>query len=74
MFIGAQLAGRLYNSFLAGQSTLAMADWTQFWMIMGAMALVVAVFFAMVFREDRTLRKPGAENVPGAEPISGPGV
>jgi hypothetical protein len=51
-----------------------MADWTQFWMIMGAMALVVAVFFAMVFREDRTLRKPGAENVPGAEPISGPGV
>jgi MFS family permease len=51
MLIGAQLSGRLYNSFLGGQTTMAPADWTQFWMIMAVMAVVVAVFFGVMFKE-----------------------
>src|SRR5215218_7523663 len=43
MLIGAQLAGRLYNVFLGGSTALSMADWARFWIIMGAMATVVAV-------------------------------
>lgn len=49
MLIGAQLAGALYNTFLGEATTLAMSEWTAFWMIMGAMATVVAVIFAFSF-------------------------
>jgi MFS family permease len=49
MLIGAQLAGALYNTFLGEAATLAMSEWTAFWMIMGAMATVVAVIFAFSF-------------------------
>ncbi|MEZ4699957.1 MAG: MFS transporter [Rhodothermales bacterium] len=53
MLIGAQLSGRLFNSFMGDGTTLSMASWTQFWTIMGAMAIVVAVFFGFVFREPK---------------------
>lgn len=52
MLIGAQLSGRLYNLFLAGDTALSMGEWSQFWMIMGGMATAVAIFFAFVFREN----------------------
>jgi nucleoside transporter len=68
MFIGAQLAGNLFNTFLAGRPALPLADWARFWTIMAGMAAVVAVFFAIVFRDkvgteedDVTARLPLAE-------------
>ena len=75
MLIGAQLAGRLYNVFLGDQQALTMGQWSQFWMVMGAMSAVVAVFFALVFHEK--VGRPGStasENAPGAVPVGGPGL
>ncbi len=64
MLIGAQLSGRLYNVFLDGATVLPMADWTRFWSIMGAMAVVVSIFFAFIFREKKGQAE--AENLAGA--------
>ncbi len=51
MFLGAQLAGKLYNYFLAGQESLAPTDWQQFWMIPAVFAGVVLLIFIGTFHD-----------------------
>ncbi len=51
MFIGAQIAGNVFNRFLAGASALTPDQWQQFWYIPAAFALVVMVFFAVMFKD-----------------------
>jgi len=51
MFIGAQIAGNVFNRFLAGASALTPDQWQQFWYIPAAFALVVMVFFTLTFRD-----------------------
>ncbi len=51
MLIGAQIAGNVYNRFLAGAQSLTLQQWSSFWMLPAAFAAVVLVFFAFSFRE-----------------------
>ena len=52
MFIGAQIAGAVYNGFLAGRSSLDLSSWQDFWYIPAGFALAILVFFLVFFRED----------------------
>ncbi len=66
MLIGAQLAGELFNIFLDGRAALPLAEWPGFWIVPAAFAAVVAVFFAIAFKDrvsDRSTTQP-AEPVP----------
>ncbi|MBW3630087.1 MAG: MFS transporter, partial [Gemmatimonadetes bacterium] len=75
MLIGAQLAGRMYNGFLEpGAEALTMPAWGQFWAILGVMALLVAVFFGLVFRDRVDQGKQATEHLPGAVPVGEPGL
>jgi nucleoside transporter len=51
MLIGAQVAGNVYNRFLAGGSALTLAQWQSFWWLPAAFAAAVLAFFALTFRE-----------------------
>jgi nucleoside transporter len=60
MLIGAQVAGNVYNRFLAGGDTLRLVDgtltlalgaWQEFWYLPAAFAAAIAVFFALTFRD-----------------------
>ena len=51
MFIGAQVAGNVFNRFLSGASALAPDQWQEFWYIPAAFALAVMVFFAATFKD-----------------------
>jgi nucleoside transporter len=51
MLIGAQIAGNVYNRFLAGASSLALSQWASFWLLPAGFAAAVLVFFAILFRE-----------------------
>ena len=53
MLIGAQVAGRVYNSFLGSSSNLDLADWQVFWILPAVLVLVVLVLFAVGFKEKR---------------------
>jgi nucleoside transporter len=59
MFIGAQLAGNVYNRILGGATGLTLAQWPSFWVLPAAFAAVVLVLFAALFR-------------PGKEPAAAP--
>lgn len=66
MLIGAQVAGAVYNSFLAGRGTLPLAEWTQFWWIPAVFAAVVLVLFIFLFndrvdRSEVTTVEPAAD-------------
>lgn len=76
MFIGAQLAGRMHGSYMdAGAGALAMSDWVEFWLILGAMALVVAAFFGFLFREMKAQdTAPPGDVESGTLPRIEPGV
>ena len=52
MLIGAQVAGNVYNRFLAGGTTLTLEQWHDFWWIPAGFAVAVAVFFALTFRDE----------------------
>lgn len=52
MFIGAQIAGRVFNAYLAGQETLELARWQEFWYLPAFFALGVLLFFLIAFRDD----------------------
>lgn len=67
MFIGAQVAGNLYNQFLGGAAALTLTQWQQFWFIPAAFAVLVMVGFALLF-SDRPERAPAA----GAEQPAAP--
>ena len=52
MLIGAQVAGNVYNRFLAGAAALTLDQWRDFWWIPAAFALAVMLFFVIAFRDD----------------------
>jgi nucleoside transporter len=57
MLIGAQVAGNVYNGFLAGAEALTLGQWQDFWYLPAAFAAAIAVFFALMFH-DRVSRDP----------------
>ncbi len=54
MFIGAQIAGAVYNSFLGDVGRLTLQQWQEFWWIPAIFAGAVFVFF-MIFFNDRVI-------------------
>ncbi len=50
MLIGAQVAGNVYNQFLAGATKLTLEQWQSFWWLPAAFAGAVLLFFAALFR------------------------
>lgn len=51
MLIGAQVAGKLYNSFLEDGAALSLLQWQHFWWIPASFAGGVLLFFAAAFNE-----------------------
>jgi nucleoside transporter len=51
MLIGAQIAGNVYNRFLAGAPTLSLEQWGRFWWIPAGFAAVIMLFFIAAFRD-----------------------
>ena len=54
MLIGAQVAGRVYNSFLGAATSLTLEQWGSFWWLPATFAAAVLVFFAATFRPQTT--------------------
>jgi nucleoside transporter len=50
MLIGAQVAGKVFNRFLGGATSLTLDQWKSFWMLPAGFAAVVLLFFAVLFR------------------------
>jgi len=50
MLIGAQVAGRVYNSFLGAATSLTLLQWRSFWILPAVFAAAVLVFFAAFFK------------------------
>jgi len=50
MLIGAQVAGNVFNRFLAGAASLTLEQWSRFWMLPAGFAAVVLLFFAVLFK------------------------
>jgi len=50
MLIGAQVAGRVYNSFLGTATSLTLEQWRSFWILPAVFAAGVLVFFAALFK------------------------
>ena len=70
MLIGAQVAGNVYNRFLApGATTLTLDQWRSFWILPAAFAAVVLVFFTLAFRDRELAAHPrvGPRNAAAAE-------
>ncbi len=51
MLIGAQIAGRVYNSFLGSTGTLSLSDWQVFWILPAVLVALVLFLFAAGFKE-----------------------
>lgn len=58
MFIGAQIAGLIYNSFLGTSLALSLDVWQGFWWIPAGFAAVIMVIFVALFN-DKVDRKIG---------------
>ncbi len=52
MFIGAQIAGNVFNSFLAGADALTPDQWQSFWWIPAAFAGAIMLFFTFTFKDE----------------------
>jgi len=52
MFVGAQIAGALFNRFLGDASVLTLERWQDFWLVPTGFALLVLVLFMMTFKDD----------------------
>jgi nucleoside transporter len=52
MFIGAQIAGQVFNRFLDGNAALSLETWASFWYLPAAFAGGVLLFFLVAFRDD----------------------
>ena len=52
MFIGAQIAGALFNAFLGDETVLTLARWQDFWLLPAGFALIVFLLFVFTFREE----------------------
>jgi nucleoside transporter len=61
MLIGAQVAGNVYNRFLAGATALTLEQWRSFWLLPAGFAAVVLIFFGFAFndREAEAKRRAG---------------
>jgi nucleoside transporter len=66
MLIGAQVAGNVYNRFLAGSPTLALEQWRSFWMLPAAFAAVILVFFTFAFHDREAEIKPSGAGIPAS--------
>jgi len=51
MFIGAQVAGEVFNSFLGDSTALTLAQWSEFWWIPSIFAAAILVFFVFIFND-----------------------
>jgi nucleoside transporter len=51
MFVGAQVAGYIYNLLLKGQTALSVQSWQQFWLVFAVMTTVVIVYFFIGFKD-----------------------
>jgi MFS family permease len=51
MFIGAQVAGYVYNLLLNDQTVLSVQSWQQFWLVFALMTTVVIVYFFIGFKD-----------------------
>jgi nucleoside transporter len=67
MLIGAWIAGKVYERFLAGSQALTLAQWRSFWWIPAAFAAAILVFFAIAFK-DREAEEPARAVPGGAQP------
>ena len=67
MLIGAQVAGRVFNGFLAGATQLTPEQWKNVWMLPAGFAAAVLVLFALFFRD----RQP-ASTMPAATAPASP--
>ena len=66
MLIGAQVAGNVYNRFLAGNPALALEQWRSFWILPSVFAAVILLFFALAFHDREAEVKRTARGVAGA--------
>jgi nucleoside transporter len=62
MLIGAQVAGRVFNSFLGTATSLTLEQWRSFWWLPAAFAGAVLIFFATFFRGGAPASPPGGTN------------
>lgn len=58
MLIGAQVAGKVFNRFLGGATSLTLDQWKSFWLLPAGFAALVLVFFAVMFRPKNGTAKP----------------
>ena len=58
MLIGAQIAGNVYDRFLAGATALTLPQWRSFWILPAAFAAGVLIFFAAFFKSSSTESGP----------------
>jgi nucleoside transporter len=74
MLIGAQVAGNVYNRFLAGATALTLEQWRSFWLLPAGFAAVVLVFFGLTFydREVEAKRRAGVSAAAEAPTPAGP--
>jgi nucleoside transporter len=70
MLIGAQAAGRLFNTFLGDAGALTLGQWQQFWFVPAAFAAVIMVGFALLFndRVDQSRAKAANDEAAAASP------
>jgi nucleoside transporter len=69
MLIGAQVAGNVYNRFLAGAPSLTLEQWRSFWFLPAAFAAVVLIFFGLAFYDREVVaRRSGVPAASGAAP------
>jgi MFS family permease len=70
MLIGAQTAGRLFNTFLGDAGALTLGQWQQFWFVPAAFAAVIMVGFALLFndRVDQSRAKAANDEAAAASP------
>src|SRR2546427_397367 len=50
MLIGAQIAGNVYDRFLAGATALTLPQWRSFWILPAVVAAAVLGFFSALFK------------------------
>ena len=74
MLIGAQIAGNVYNQFLAGATALTLPQWYSFWWIPAAFAAAVMVFFGLAFRDRVSSAERSADNVQIPAAMAEPGL
>ncbi len=63
MFVGAQVAGVLFNRFLGDANMLTLERWQDFWMVPAVFALLVLVLFMVTFKDgvESTSDQPASE-------------